>query len=107
MGARLYKKQLRCYYNGNDTVFAYDEKDAKKILDKIYGIGYVQEEDEFEEKLDLNEEYTLYQEDNNECYLEPEFGKVLVDTGQHRDTKATLRDWLNVVGRGLLGSEQY
>ena len=101
------EKQLRVWYNGNDTVFAYDEEDAKKVLNETCGIGYVQEEDEFEEKTDLNEEYTLYQEDNNGCYLEPEFEKILIDTGQHRDTKATLRDWMNLIGRGLLGSEEY
>lgn len=107
MGARVYKKELRCYYNGNDTVFAYDEEDASKVLDEDYGEGYTCEEDEYEEKTDLTQKYILYQEETKDGYLEPKNSTIIWEDKYARKTEASLKNWMKVVGRGLLGSEQY
>lgn len=101
------EKQLKCWYNGNDTIFAYDEEDAIKVLDETCGVGYAQVEDEYEEKTDLEEEYSLYQEETKDGYLEPKNSTIVEEGECHRETRAKLIDWMNLIGRALLGSENY
>ena len=100
-------KELHAYYNGNDTLFAYDKEDALKVLEESYGKGYLEGSEDTVDSLteitDMEQPYTLYTEDMVKDFKFPEGGIKVNDS----TIKATIGAWKNSIGRGFLGSENY
>lgn len=100
-------KKLRAFYNGNDTLFAYDKEDALKVLEEYYGKGYLEDSEDTVESLEeitnMEQSYSLYTEDMVKDPVFPEGGVKVGDS----TIKASIGAWMKAIGRGLLGSENY
>ena len=100
-------KKLHCYQNSAiDTVVAYNKKDAIKVWEETTGEKYFDLDDGFC-KISDDMYFTLYQEELKEGFLEPKNSEIVKEEEYYRETKAQIKDWIELCGRCFLGSTEY
>lgn len=103
------RKGLHAFANDViDVVIAYSPADAVQVMEETTGQEYIIDDEGMEfRQLPDDDEYTLHEE----ALINPEpvpAGAILVEKGEHSATyRATLRAWIDVRGRGFLGSTEY